>query len=43
MKLAKVQIAKAFAALTYYVAAKGAGLASSFGWYQQKVPTKLSK
>ena len=43
MKLAKVQIAKAFAALTYYVAAKGAGLASTLGWYQPKVPTKLSK
>ena len=43
VKLAKIQITKAFAALTYYVAAKGAGLASYFGWYQPKVPAKLSK
>ena len=28
---------------TYQVAVKGAGMASLFGWYQPRVPDKLSK
>jgi len=43
MKKLTQQLGKAIAKLTYGVAAKGAGLASDWGWYQPKVPAKLCK
>jgi len=43
MKNLKKQLNRVFAALTYQVASKGAGLASDCGWYQPKVPAKLCK
>ena len=43
MKIITNQLSKMLAKLTYGVASKGAGLASDWGWYQPKVPEKLSK
>lgn len=43
MKKITQHIEIAMAKLTYGVASMGAGLASVWGWYQPKVPTKLRK
>jgi cyclic lactone autoinducer peptide len=36
-------LSKTMAALTLFSALRGAGLASQWGWYQPKVPIRLTK
>jgi len=43
MKKLTHHLGRAIATLTYRVASKGAEMASVWGWYQPKVPDKLSK
>jgi len=43
MRKPKNRIQKVLAKIIYKTAENGAGLPSSFGWHQPKVPKKLSK